>query len=215
MGYTREELSGIPAESIMGLGCSNPLKYARIRKGDTVLDLGCGVGMDVFLAAARVGDGGRAIGIDMTAEMIGKARLIAAHHNYANVDFKVAEMENLPFPDGSVDLVISNQSVSLSSDQPLVWKEAFRILRPGGRAVIADTVSMGTSHERMFWSESPFSVIQLARDRYIGQISEAGFTDIAIVAEHYFEPVESGYENITGVIAITIETLKPMIEEVG
>jgi arsenite methyltransferase len=192
MGYTEEELKAVPEGANLGLGCGNPVALASLKEGETVLDLGSGAGFDCFLAANRVGDKGRVIGIDMTPEMLEKARDNARKGNYANVEFRLGEIESLPVADNSVHAVISNCVINLSPDKKKVFSEVFRALKPGGRLMISDIVLLKELPDFVKNSiEAYIGCVSgaLLKDEYIRTIKAAGFQDVRIIDETSF-PME-------------------------
>jgi arsenite methyltransferase len=190
IGYSREQMAAVPEGANLGLGCGNPVALASLRAGETVLDLGSGAGFDCFLAAKAVGDTGRVIGVDMTPEMLGKARENAAEGGYRNVEFRLGEIEHLPAADASVDIIISNCVINLSPDKPQVFAEAYRVLRPGGRLTVSDIVLLKPLPPGLANSVAAY-VGCLAgaslKENYLGMLRRAGFTDVQVVGESPFD----------------------------
>jgi SAM-dependent methyltransferase len=183
-GYTPEELASIPAEANMGLSCGNPTAFANLRPGETVVDLGCGGGLDVFLAAAKVGPGGRAIGIDMTPEMIERARRNAQRQGLANVAFHLAAIDKLPLADASVDCLISNCVINLAPDKSVVFREMFRVLKPGGRVAVSDIALKRPLPDDLARSVSAYVGCiagAIAVEEYRRGLEEAGFAAVQVV----------------------------------
>jgi len=190
MGYSEQELEKVPADVVMGLGCGNPTALAELQEGETVLDLGSGAGLDVFLAAQKVGERGYVIGVDMTAEMVDKARQTASRYGYQNVEFRLGEVENLPVAEGSVDVVISNCVINLSPDKLATFREAYRVLKPGGRMLISDLVTEGELPEdirRSFAAWGGCIGGALRKSEYLDTIRQAGFTDVTVIAQHTYD----------------------------
>ncbi len=188
VGYDTGELESVPKASIIGAGCGAPVKFANLQKGEVVVDLGSGAGIDVFLSANKVGGSGRVIGIDMTDEMLGRARSNAKENGYANVEFRKGDIEErIPVDGGSADVVISNCVINLTTDKVRTFKEIRRILKDGGTMVISDLVADRKAHgsinlER--WSSCIDGA--MAKDDYLASIKKAGFKDASILEEREF-----------------------------
>ncbi len=189
VGYSVEELRSIPKDAVMGLGCGNPVALASLKDGEVVLDLGSGGGIDCFLAANRVGSGGRVIGVDMTPEMLDKARGNAAKAGYKNVEFRLGEIENIPAADCSVDVVVSNCVINLSPDKDRVFREAFRVLRPGGRLMVSDIVLTQELPDCVRKSVSAYVGCiagAIMKQDYLAMVAGAGFVDVEVLEEARF-----------------------------
>jgi SAM-dependent methyltransferase len=192
IGYSEDELSSLPDGANLGVGCGNPLALASVNEGDTVVDLGSGAGIDCFLAAKRVGDTGHVIGVDMTPQMLEKARANAEKGGYPNVEFREGEIENMPVDDNSVDVIISNCVINLSPDKPKVFSEIMRVLKPGGKFFVSDIVVTKELPEVVKASESAYTACvggAILKDKYLGGLAEAGLTNIEILSAAHF-PVE-------------------------
>lgn len=184
IGYSAEALKELPADANLGLGCGNPTAIASLKEGQTVVDLGSGAGIDCFLASKEVGPTGKVIGVDMTPEMIARARANAAKGGYANVEFRLGEIEALPVADGTVDVIISNCVLNLSPEKDRVLADAYRVLKPGGRMVISDMVSELPVPEVVAGSlDAVAGCLPTARADYMAQFAAAGFADVKISDE--------------------------------
>ena len=208
-------------ESELGLSCGNPLAFGYINEGDIVLDLGSGAGKDVFLAARKVGDAGRVIGVDMTPEMLSLARSNAVKFfnstGLANVEFHEGKIENLPVEDGSVDVVISNCVINLSPDKPRVFREVYRVLKAGGRMIVSDIVLNRPLPEEFKNDADLYSACiagALPRQEYLAAIKDAGFTQVNVVSDHTYkaanvcsDPVTSGTGELLQGLAASITVM--------
>jgi SAM-dependent methyltransferase len=189
IGYTDEELGSVPDGANLGLGCGNPVALASLAEGETVLDLGSGAGFDCFLAAKRVGKEGKVIGVDMTSEMIEKARENAQKGGYQNVEFRLGEIENIPAADNSVDVVVSNCVINLSPDKGKVFQEAFRVLKPGGRMMVSDIVLLKELPDFIRSSIAAYVGCisgAMRKEDYLGAIGKAGFQEVTVMDETLF-----------------------------
>lgn len=214
-GYSAAELAAIPAEANMGLSCGNPTAMASLKPGETVVDLGCGGGIDVFLAAQRVGSGGKAIGIDMTPAMIERARSNAARGDggkpFTNVEFHLAEIDRMPLADASADVVISNCVINLAPDKPAVFREIARILKPGGRVAVSDIalkkpLPAEIANDVMAFIGCIAGAI-LIHD-YIDGLKAAGFADVAVVDSKADLNAYANVENQSACCSPTMEEPK-------
>ena len=183
-GYSAEELSSIPAEANMGLSCGNPVATANLKAGEVVLDLGSGGGLDVFLAAKKVGPTGRAIGVDMTAAMIERATKGAKEAGFTNVEFYLSTIDKLPLADNSVDCVISNCVINLAPDKQAVFREIFRVLKPGGRVAVSDIALKGSLPQEL--ATNIMALVgciagAVSIEEYRGALVEAGFAHVVVV----------------------------------
>ena len=216
LGYSEQELAQVPDGADMGLGCGNPQAIAALQAGEVVVDLGAGGGFDCFLAAAQVGDQGRVIGIDMTPAMLSKARTNAEKGQFSNVEFRLGEIEHLPLADSCADVIISNCVINLSPDKPQVFREAFRVLKPGGRLAISDVVATVELPEEMR-SDAALIAGCMGNASLIedleAMISEAGFSAVRIApkgdSREFIRDWAPGRGVEDYVVSATIEAVKP------
>jgi len=199
IGYSDQEMNTVPDGANLGLGCGNPVAIASLKEGEVVLDLGSGAGFDAFLAAAKVGKSGRVIGVDMTPEMIAKARVNAQKGGYENVEFRQGEIEKLPVADNSVDVIISNCVINLSPDKQTVFQEAYRVLKPGGRLMVSDLV-LEKELPGIIKDSVEAYVGCLAgatkKAEYLGFMTKAGFQEVNIISQENY-PIAAMANDIT------------------
>jgi SAM-dependent methyltransferase len=224
-GYDPSQLQSIPGEADLGLGCGNPTAPAELQSGETVLDLGSGAGVDCFLAARQVGPQGRVIGVDMTPEMLERARGIAAENAFANVEFRLGEIENLPAADNTADVVISNCVINLSTDKGRVFREIFRALKPGGRLVVSDIVLLRELPAFLRDNDAAYASCisgAVLKDEYLAAVIAAGGTRLEVLKESpygnaimkdWLEALDLPSEKLQGqepfLASITVRAWKP------
>ena len=192
IGYSEEEMNAVPEGANLGLGCGNPTALASLKEGERVLDLGSGAGFDCFLAAKKVGKQGKVIGVDMTPEMLDKARANAKKGKYTNVEFRLGEIENLPVADNSVDVIISNCVINLAPNKERVFEEAFRVLAPKGRLMVSDIVLLKELPESIQENVEAYAGCisgAVHKDKYLEQMRRAGFQDVTVIDEKTY-PLE-------------------------
>ena len=214
LGYSDAETDAVPDGADLGLGCGNPTAIASLREGETVLDLGAGGGFDCFIAARQVGPRGKVIGVDMTAEMVARARENARKVNATNVEFRLGEIEHLPVADASVDAILSNCVINLSPDKPAVFREAFRVLRAGGRLAISDVVATGPIPVELQTQAAALAGCIAGAaplDDVRAMLASAGFVDVEVkIAPRSAEIVGAWLPGIERFVAsATIEARKP------
>lgn len=210
IGYSKTELENVPDSAILGLGCGNPVALANLKEGETVLDLGSGGGIDVFLASKKVGLCGKVIGVDMTEEMLERAKTSALKHGYKNVEFRLGEIESLPVETETIDTIISNCVINLSPNKLKVFQEAYRVLKPNGRLMVSDIVTHGELPEDVrksfdAWAECIAGALE--KNEYLDTIKRAGFRTIKIISEKDYTINLS--DDLAGkVMSVQIEALK-------
>jgi len=218
IGYTDEEIKMAPEGANLGLGCGNPVAIAALKAGETVLDLGSGAGFDCFLAAHAVGKEGKVIGVDMTPEMVEKARDNARKGNYKNVEFRLGEIENIPVPDSSVDCVISNCVINLAPDKGRVFKETYRVLKPGGRLMVSDIVVTQELPDIIKSSLAAYIGCiagALMKEEYLQTMRDAGFHEVRVVDEQSFSIDAIANDQTSQAIIDKIAAPQKKLEEIG
>jgi len=214
VGYSDSEMNAVPEGANLGFGCGNPVALASLKEGDVVLDLGSGAGFDAFLAVQRVGKTGRVIGVDMTPEMVAKAKENAKKGKYSNVEFRLGEIEKLPVEDSSIDVIISNCVINLSPDKEEVFKDAHRVLKSGGRLMVSDLVLTKDLPKEIKDSIEAYVGClagAIKKDEYLKLITMAGFKNVKVISESSY-PVDAMFDNLKGaqdaVVSIKISAVK-------
>lgn len=214
VGYTDDEMNAVPDGANLGLGCGNSVAIASLKEGDVVLDLGSGAGFDAFLAAKKVGETGRVIGVDMTPEMLERARTNAKKAGFDNVEFRSGEIEKLPVEDSVIDVIISNCVINLSPDKETVFKEAFRVLKSGGRLMVSDLVLAKDLPKQIKESVEAYVGClagAIKKDDYLTCIKQAGFQDIKVISEASY-PVDAMFDDLEAasdaIVSIRVSALK-------
>lgn len=216
VGYSDNDMASVPEGANLGLGCGNPVAIASLKEGEVVLDLGSGAGFDAFLASAKVGGKGRVIGVDMTPDMVEKARQNALKGYYTNVEFRLGDIESMPVDDDSIDVIISNCVINLSPEKDKVFKEAFRVLKPGGRMMVSDLVLVKDLPGQLKSSATAYIGCvagAVRKEEYISYIKDAGFGEIRIVSESSY-PIDAIFKELKeagdAVASLKIAAAKPV-----
>lgn len=214
VGYSDSEINAVPEGANLGLGCGNPVALASLKEGDIVLDLGSGAGFDAFLAAQRVGKTGRVIGVDMTQEMLERARANAKKGGYHNVEFRFGEIEKLPVDDNSIDVIISNCVINLSPDKETVFEESFRVLKSGGRLMVSDLVLAKDLPKAIQESVEAYVGClagAIRKEVYLDLIVNAGFKEVKVISESSY-PVDAMFDNLESaqhaIVSIKVSAVK-------
>ncbi|MCJ7722060.1 arsenite methyltransferase [Candidatus Bathyarchaeota archaeon] len=210
LGYSPGDIESVPEDSVLGLGCGNPVALASLKEGEIVLDLGSGGGIDVFLASKKVGPTGKVIGVDMTQEMLTRAKATASKHGYTNVEFRLGEIEALPVEDESVDVIISNCVINLAPDKLKVFKEAYRVLKPNGRLMVSDIVTEEELPEDVRNSFDAWAGCiagALEKTEYVDMIKIAGFENVRIVSGKPYT-IDVSQELAGKITSVQVEALK-------
>jgi arsenite methyltransferase len=212
VGYTPEDLQLVPELAVLGVGCGNPTALADLRAGEIVLDLGSGAGIDVFLAAKKVGERGRVIGVDMTEDMVARGRQLAQEHGFGNVEFRHGDIEHLPVDSATVDVVISNCVINLTPDKLVSFQEIHRVLKPGGRILIADLVTAGDLPPDVRASAAAWADClagAMAKEAYLETIRRAGFSEVAVASESSYEAPGMDERLVGNILSVKVRAFKP------